>query len=216
MPDKRSSMKIYTSTGTIKTIEECNLRGIGLMMVADWRDPDRWPYFAVDNGCYSAYSRGVEWDPKPFFRHLERCLDRGYKPDFIVLPDKVASKDSLEFSGKWHPVLTTKYPAFPVYLPVQDGMELEDVERFYSTHMIDGIFIGGSMAWKLETMKTWATWAHDRGLKCHVGRIGPVRCMIMAELAGADSIDSTTWVQRRGALSRYMDAFEQQTTLNHF
>lgn len=211
MTDRRSTMKIYTSTGTRSTIDECNRRGIGLMMVSDWRDPDRWPYFAIDNGCYSAYSRGVEWDSTPFIKHLDRCLVEGRIPDFIVIPDKVASKDSLEFSSEWAPTLREKYPSFPTYLPVQDGMTISEVQSFMETYPIDGLFVGGSMDWKLETMRDWVFFAHSNGLRCHVGRIGPVRRMFMAELAGADSIDSTTWVQRKGALRRYMDWFSEQT-----
>ena len=72
---------------------------------------------------------------------------------------------------------------------------------------IDGIFLGGTMEWKLETMHEWAKYAHMRGIKCHVGRIGPVRRMLLAELAGADSIDSTTWVQRKGVFRKYIEGY---------
>lgn len=204
-------MKLYTSTGTRKTIEQCNIMNVGLLMVDKWRNPDEWPYFAVDNGCFAAFNRGEEWDPSPFLRILARCKAEDREPDFIVIPDKPLSEDSLEFSKTWGPVLSKMYPGFPLYLAVQDGTECDDLLGIIED--IDGIFVGGSIDWKMETMAKWAIFAHERGLQCHVGRIGPVQRMILAELAGADSIDSTTWVQNKGGMTRYVKAYKDQTIL---
>lgn len=206
-------MKLYTSTGTRRTIEQCNLLDVGLLMVADWRNPDDWPFYAVDNGCFSAYKRGVEWEPSTFLRILDRCKAEGRIPDFVVIPDKVASPDSLDFSARWVERLRQSYPDFRLYLAVQDGTTPDDVDEFDRVHGIDGLFVGGTMGWKLETMPMWCKYAHGKGMECHVGRIGPIRRMLMAEWAGADSIDSTTWVQRKGALERYVSGYRAQSRL---
>ncbi len=66
------------------------------------------------------------------------------------------------------------------------------------------------MGWKMDTMKDWVTYAHEYGLKCHVGRIGPIQRMMICELAGADSIDSTTWVQNKGGIDRYVGGYKAQ------
>ena len=204
------AMRLYTSTGTRRSIETLNAMNVGLLMSEVWRDPGKWPCFALDNGCYAAFSHGAEWDPSTFLRHLSRCRDKGLRPDFVVIPDRPLSKDSLDFSKKWYPVLKTMYPDFPYYLAVQDGMAPEDVEDIDG---IQGIFVGGSMDWKLESMKAWIDYAHSRGMGCHVGRIGPIQRMLMCELAGADSIDSTTWVQRRGGIEKYIGGYMAQTKI---
>ena len=204
-------MKMYTSTGTRELIRKCNAHNIGLLMVDVWRDPNRWPYFAVDNGCFAAWNRQEEWNPAPFLNILHRCKREGRRPDFIVIPDIPLSGESLAFSRLWMPVLSRQFPDFPHYLAVQDGMSPPDIEPLLGG--IQGIFVGGSMDWKLETMPSWVKFSHTHGIQCHIGRIGPIRRMMMCELAGADSIDSTTWVQRRGGIDRYIGGYKAQTRL---
>lgn len=211
--NEKGQMKLYTSTGTRKFIEDCNKYDVGLMMVAPtWRNPSNWPYFAVDNGCYSAHVRNVDWPESDFIRMLNRIKESGLRPDFIVIPDKVADAEkTLELADRWVSDLRDRYPDFPKYMTVQDGMEPSDVEPYLSS--IDGIFVGGTLDWKLDTMRTWCQLAHDRGIGCHVGRIGPIKRMFLAELSGADSIDSTTWVQVRGGIERYVGSYKKQTKL---
>ncbi len=206
-------MRLYTSTGTVKVRDQCNEYGVGLLMVDKWRNPDQWPFFAVDNGCYAAHSRQEEWDPKSFLGILARLSRESRIPDFVVIPDRVSDPTSLGFSEAWIHALKTTYPWFPYYLAVQDGMTEESVRQFIEANGISGIFVGGSMDWKLRTMGQWAKLAHRLGLQCHVGRVGPVSRMLLAEYSGADSIDSTTWVQRKDALPKYIRAYREQTSL---
>ena len=210
------TMNLYTSTGTRSSIEKLNAMNVGLLMVNVWRDPSRWPFFAVDNGCYSSYSKQEEWNPAPFLNLLSRCKREGRKPDFIVIPDRVASPESLDFSLRWLPILETMYPRFPRYLAIQDGMTVEDTSPNIPLDRIQGLFIGGTMEWKMDNMKSWIDFAHDRGLQCHVGRIGPIQRMMICELAGADSIDSTTWVQRRDGVDKYVKGYRQQNMIDDF
>ena len=205
-------MKLYTSTGTRELIRKCNAHNIGLLMVDVWRNPDKWPFFAVDNGCFAAWNRQEEWNPAPFLNILTRCKREGRKPDFIVIPDKPLSGQSLEFSRLWMPLLAHQFPDFPRYLAVQDGMAPSDIEPLMQD--IQGLFVGGSIEWKMDTMTAWIELAHDNGIQCHVGRIGPIQRMLMCELAGADSIDSTTWVQNRGGIDHYVGSYKAQTRLD--
>lgn len=61
----------------------------------------------------------------------------------------------------------------------------------------DGLFVGGTLEWKLQTAKTWVDVAHSRFMKCHIGRIGTFRRLVWARSIGADSIDSSTFVQAK-------------------
>jgi hypothetical protein len=69
----------------------------------------------------------------------------------------------------------------------------------------DGVFVGGTPAWKWRTLDRWIEFAHDRGLPCHVGRVGKFRDIIRAREAGADSIDSSTIPQanKQGVYGQY-------------
>ena len=168
-------MRLYTSTGTVKVRDQCNEYGVGLLMVDKWRNPDQWPFFAVDNGCYAAHSRQEEWDPKSFLGILARLSRESRIPDFVVIPDRVSDPTSLGFSEAWIHALKTTYPWFPYYLAVQDGMTEESVRQFIEANGISGIFVGGSMDWKLRTMGQWAKLAHRLGLhKFDPHRFGPL------------------------------------------
>jgi len=199
-------MRLYTAGSTIANREACQRLGVGLLIVDHWRDPSQYPYFAIDNGCYSAYARGKAWDPAPFMHNLHKARKLGLKPDFAVLPDIVAGgRASAEKSMAWLGVLRQEYPEVPFYMAVQDGMTPDDLPEG-----ISGIFVGGSTAWKLETMREWAKTGHARNMPVHVGRIGAPDKMVLAHLAGIDSIDSTTWVQRNGALEHHIKEYRDR------
>lgn len=57
--------------------------------------------------------------------------------------------------------------------------------------VVDGVFVGGSMAWKLATAPRWTKFAHERGMPCHVGRVGTAKRVRWAARIGVDSIDSS-------------------------
>ena len=210
-------MKLYTAGGSIANRKSCIKLGVGILLVDGWRDPTPYPYFAIDNGCYSAWSRGIPWDPSPFLKILSKARELGLRPDFAVLPDIVAGgHESVKRSMAWYPVLKAEYPDVPLYFAVQDGMTADDIP--YGSSQIDGIFVGGSMEWKLRTMGYWSNLAHEIGIQCHVGRIGTPDRMVLAHTQGVDSIDSTTWVQRNGSLERhigkYLDVVKNQTQIS--
>lgn len=212
MQRKGGRMKLYTTTGTIKLRERCNELDVGLMMVNHWRDPKQWPYFAIDNGCYSAFAQGKEWNPTQFMRILYKCKDLGLKPDFVVIPDIVGGGvSSLLKSEKWGQLLKNEFPKWKFYLAIQDGMTFGDVvtSPLFTNWTISGIFIGGTMDWKMKNIKPWSEFAKKWRLKIHVGRIGPLESMKKCHDDGIDSIDSTSWVQNKGWMETRVAEFRR-------
>lgn len=206
-------MKLYTARSTIKNREVCQRLDIGLMMVDGWTNPSPFPFFAIDNGCFSAWKRGVVWNPAPFINNLHKCVELGLRPDFAVLPDIVAGGEkSLKRSQDWAVILRDQFPDIRFYLAVQDGMTPAKHGKDIIS-IADGIFVGGSTQWKLATMRDWATLAHEHGLTIHVGRIGTPDRMVLAHNIGIDSIDSTTWVQRNGTLEHHVAKYRARVGL---
>lgn len=206
-------MKLYTTTGTVKLRERCNELNVGLMMCNHWRNPNQWPYFAIDNGCYSAYAQGKEWIPNDFIKILYRCKNLGLKPDFVVIPDIVAGGYmSLRKSERWGEFLKGEFPNWKFYLAVQDGMIPNEVTNsiLFQKGTISGLFIGGTMEWKLKTMEKWSKIAKQWRLEIHVGRIGPLDSMIKCNDCGIDSIDSTSWVQNKGWMETRVAEFRRR------
>jgi hypothetical protein len=188
-------MKIYQGNGNSKKDREyCKKNGIGIMLSpGGCTDPKHFAYFAIDNGAYSAFVQGKEWDGSAYEKYLDKLLTKG-TPDFIVTPDKVAKgKESLLFSVVWAQMIRSKYPDLNQYLAVQDGMTVEDVEPYLE--MFNGIFVGGTLDWKYETAEKWVELAHRHGLPCHIGRVGTKNKIRWAMTIGADSIDSSSWAQ---------------------
>lgn len=215
-------MRLYTAGGSKANREACRELGVGLMMCDGYRDPSAYPFFAVDNGAFSAWKQGKRWNPATFLHILTRCAEEGRAPEFAVLPDIVGGgEESLRLSMAWHTALDASFPGTRWALAVQDGMDGDTVRRVcgtwgWLTGSITTIFVGGTMEWKLATMEHWARFAHERGMECHVGRIGTVERMMVAERSGADSIDSTTWVQRNGSLRRHVTEYRARTILEDF
>ena len=110
-------MRLYTAGGSKANRQACKELGVGLMMCDGWRDPTDYPYFAVDNGAYSAWSQGKRWDPS---------AEELAEPDFVVLPDIVGGGErSLALSMAWREALDATWPdaGFRWALAVQDGMD---------------------------------------------------------------------------------------------
>src|SRR5206468_11520980 len=84
------------------------------------------------------------------------------------VPDIVAGGlASLECFAFWRNTVPKEFPA---YLAVQDGMTEADVAPVLRRY--DGIFMGGSLPWKLSTAPAWVQLAQRCGLRCHIGRVG--------------------------------------------
>lgn len=203
-------MKIYQgndlSDTTKKLMKE---KGYGMLVSGEYRTVKDAPYFAIDNGAFSAYKNGVPWDKKAFLKLIDRYFDQREIPDFIVVPDIVAGGlESLEFSAQWvHKIVV--HAGTRKYLAVQDGMPVELVKR--ELNHFGGIFVGGSLEWKYKTAGQWIKLAHKLGMPCHIGRVGTLDKIVWASRIGADSIDSTSW--GRNATYSYIEAANEQTIL---
>lgn len=149
--------------------------------------PARRRPFALDNYAFASHVANKPWDEAAFVAALEHCTKRKTFPDFVVAPDIVMGGwKSLEFSLSWSDRLT--YFQSPTYLAVQDGMTIDGITKHLKT--FDGIFVGGSAAWKITSGFWWVSLAHAVGKPCHVGRISGRERVRLVKSWGADSIDS--------------------------
>lgn len=183
-------------------IGECTVRGE--------YPPRRRPWF-LDNGAYVDYAAGKKWEPGRWLDVLKLLKTDPHQPDFVVVPDIVAGgMESLDFSLSW----VQRLEGHTIYLAVQDGMPEGEVQKV--ARIFDGIFVGGSLAWKLETGAAWVDFAHRNGMACHVGRVGTAPRVRWAREIGADSIDSSLPLWSAGNLEHFLDALradDKQTRL---
>jgi len=173
-----------------------NRHGIGECAVRGTLPPKRTPWF-YDNGCFVDWRNGAAFNTVQFTRDLRRITywpARGQmtKPDFLVLPDLVAAgNQSLACSLEW--LDDPQLPDVPRYLAVQDGMWPDTLRDMAGDRLqrLGGIFVGGTLQWKLHTAKSWVAFAHRLGLPAHIGRCGTEARVEWATRIKADSIDSS-------------------------
>ena len=200
-------MKIYFGAHGNKNIIKEQIRNNWGMMSTpfNWRTPTENLFWALDNGAYSVWVNNLPFPEELFLKTLNK-IPPNNPPDFIVCPDIVATgKKSLIFSLSWIEECPKDYE---YYLSVQDGMAendvLQHIEKF------DGIFVGGTMKWKLRTAREWCCLAHENGIPCHIARIGTFKRLVFAKSVNADSIDSSTFVQGPNRLKRIEDSIKQK------
>lgn len=169
-------------------IAHCERHELGEMTQPNEYPPRRTPW-ALDNGAFALWKSGQPFDGDRFADVCERARAHDVPPDFVVCPDVVAGGlASLSLSLEWERRLRPY--GFRLALVVQDGMTRDDVAPVLDRFAV--LFVGGSLTWKLETMRAWADLAHEHGLECHVGRIGSRNRIMAAKRAGVDSVDSCT------------------------
>lgn len=159
--------------------------GIGEVVVRG-ELPARRPKFLHDCGAFRDWRAGRPFDVTRWHRDMRWMSYRGILPDFVVVPDIVAGGlASLAWSAFWRDTVPEEFPA---YLAVQDGMTAADVVPHLPRYR--GIFVGGSLPWKLATGAAWVQLASGHGLRCHIGRVGTAARVRWARSIGASSIDS--------------------------
>lgn len=186
------SVMLYSGNeGSHTGLAQIRANSMGVLITATgWRTPKPGMRWCLDNGAFSAFLQRKPFDGALFERVL-RKIPAAHRPDFAVVPDIVAGGlHSLLLSAAWLPRLPH---GWPWYLAVQDGMQEKDVEPYVG--QVAGLFVGGTMEWKLRTGEAWVWFAHEHGLKVHVGRVGTVANICWAERIGADSADSTSWAR---------------------
>lgn len=198
-------MRVYVGQARgIELIRRLWLLGIGECTVRGELPPRRRPWF-FDNGAWGDHQNDRPFDSAQFIADLDsiwRSIDR---PEFIVLPDIVAGGlASLEESRRW--VHRCRGLA-PLYLAVQDGMQPEDIDERLRGRLA-GLFVGGSLEWKIRTAEAWVAAARAWGMRCHVGRVGAQDRVRWALRIGADSIDSCLPLFSEENLQRFLRALD--------
>lgn len=202
-------MNVYVgqtrAAGWIRTLESY---GWGEMCVREEVPPRRTPW-AFDNGAFKDWTSEKPFDETRYLRALDALhLVCNTRPDFIVVPDLVAQgTKSLDFSLSWLPRIRKAGAKAPLYLVLQNGMDEQLLDDFGCLHEFAGLFVGGTLDWKLKTAPGWVGFAHARGLKLHVGRMGTTNRVRAAIRWGVDSIDSCLPLWSEGNLERFKRGF---------
>jgi hypothetical protein len=162
----------------------CRAEGVGQIIVRGRLRGRRLDLWAYDNGAFEDWRNAKPFDSEMFEADLATIDAMEVKPRFCVLPDVVqGGLESLRLSTSW----LDRKPRQDWYLAVQDGMVPADVP--WGAAFV-GIFVGGSLDWKLKSGAEWVRAAHEHGMPCHIGRVGTKRRVMWAKQVGADSIDS--------------------------
>lgn len=194
-------------TRSRKLIAELTSRGWGECTNRGETPPRRHPWF-LDNGAFSDWRSGKAFDAEAFLRDLTSEVVVNKPPVFVVCPDRVATGlESLEFSRVWRDRCELERPDLRYYLAVQDGMTEDDVDsQQRMANSYRGIFVGGSLQWKIRTGAAWVNYGKSRGLPVHIGRVGTSRRVAWAKRIGATSIDSCLPLWSKGNLDRFTRA----------
>jgi len=180
-------MKIYLGIGGSEIVQKFKKKwNCGWLLNPENHRKNDGPYI-LDNGAFAAWKNKTIWNEVKFKVLVNKYPDY----DFVIAPDVVCG--GLQSLGR--SLLYVGKLSAPLYLAVQDGMTMANI-RPHLEHF-DGIFVGGSIPWKYQTMRMWSDIAHLHKLKCHVGRIGTYEGFIQAHFAGVDSVDTTTPVRNR-------------------
>lgn len=184
--------------------------GIGECTARGELPPRRHPWF-YDNGAFRDWKAGRPFGVDEFQQDLDAIYASIDRPDFIVIPDVVAGGlGSLAFSARW--VHKCRGLA-PVYLAVQDGMLPSDLHLPWIGRYVNGLFVGGTLAWKIRTATMWVNAAERWDLRCHIGRCGTFNRVRWAQRIGAHSIDSALPLWSEDNLSRFLSALEPSRQL---
>jgi hypothetical protein len=146
-----------------------------------------WPHYAIDNGAFSAWTKGTVFDADAFRRLLERAAKAPTSPRFVAVPDVVASAErTLESWHRWLPELRAY--GWPLAFVVQDGMLVRDIPGDAAV-----IFVGGTTEWKQQTAGRWCGMFPN----VHIGRVNSEGDLWRYHRLGAESCDGTGWFRGR-------------------
>lgn len=200
-----AAMICYASrTGTRRNLSALREAGWRLLVsrTGVWRTEGF--RYCLDSGAWSDFQANRPFDEDAYERMAERL---GSDCDFLVLPDIVAGGlPSLDFSVRW---LNRGLSLAPIVLiAVQDGMTEADLAPFVGRNV--GIFLGGSTDWKLATMASWGKFCANKECHYHVARVNTRKRMIMANAAGASSVDGSSVTRFAKTITHLSNSARQQ------
>ena len=157
-------------------------RKIGwLISPGGFKEPRKWLPYAIDNGKFSAWSTGKDWNEEDFFALLDRCRLSKHKPKWVAIPDQVANKEQTLCLWSQYERRVRQY-GWPAAFVVQDEMTIRDVPK-----SADVVFVGGSTDWKWRNAASFCA-AFPR---VHVGRVNWVDKLEYCDRIGVESCDGT-------------------------
>jgi hypothetical protein len=143
--------------------------------------------YAIDCGAWGAHLAGRALDWVDLQRYQAALESHGRHARWAVVPDVVGDRrGTLALTETWLPVVRSF--TLPL-VAVQDGMKEADIEPWIGPEC--GIFVGGSTAWKWESLPRWGSLAERRGCHLHVGRCNSARHVVDCYRAGVSSFDGS-------------------------
>jgi len=159
--------------------------GLGHLVGPD-RSYNAMPHlpYALDNGAFGAWTAKRAWNELAFVKHVAAHCHSLLRPMWCVVPDVVGDREAtLAMWSEWAPRLRDQHH-LALAFAVQDGMTPNDVP-----HGADIVFVGGTTAWKWDTLEMWArAWP-----RVHVGRVNGRKGLDLCAGAGVESCDGTGW-----------------------
>ena len=158
-----------------------------------------WLPYALDN---DAFTLRENWSEAKWLEMLELARMNRFKPQWILVPDKVSSREETLERWKRYSPIASGY-GWPLAFAVQDGMTPDDVPANAQI-----VFVGGSTAWKWNNLPLWLDFP-----RVHVGRVNAIERVWQCEDAGIESVDGTGWFRdptREDKLPALREWFENQ------
>jgi len=171
-------------------------RSRSMPIVKQWYPNEPW---ILDNGCFSAWRNGHEWNSERYLYYVERSLE---VPDCyaVVVPDKVAAgSESAAMSYEWLDILWDKFGDVPFYFVLQDGMDAADMRQALYDPRIHGLFLGGTLEYKIEEGRALRELAHCHNKMFHYGGASTAQKINHALAIHSDSLDSAFWLIKKNA-----------------
>lgn len=145
----------------------------------------------LDNGVYSAWTNGVDWDADAWLQTLTACREKmPTDPDFVILPDAVGdSATTYRQSREYADVIPAGWPRA---LAVQDGMNPNKAVSVARELDCDYLFVGGTIPWKRRHAEDFIAATTDIAVDVHIARPSLPGGVLWAQSIGAVSCDTTT------------------------
>ena len=167
--------------------------------------------YALDNGAYINYNKGLDFDVETFF---EMVKDWGDGADWIAIPDVVTdASTTLNVSWPYISKLTELGFGDKLLFVYQDGMTAADLHPYVGQKI--GIFIGGTTEAKLKNLPWIAELCRLNDVVCHVGRVNTMKRVNYCIDHGCTSFDGSGWTQFPVSFS-LIEQIENNTQMSFF